>query len=199
LNAVYEPITSVPEDYKSISKELKSRSIKHLKTLLFFSYFTLGFAFFNLYLFDEYSADAIISVLFNERLLVFSVGTTVLFLLPYFILYCFKQKSDLINKGAKAFRWVAECCFEFSFGLIVVYLVGFTIHAPISIESMPFLDLTNSYVYIFSNICALFLAIGFELSVFVDKNVRKRKNCIRLVFFVSGVFFLGAVAANWAS
>lgn len=196
LRAVLEFITSVPDDYKNIYKELKDRGLKHLKTLVFFSYFTLGFAFFNLYLFEEYSADAILSVLFNERLLAFSVGATILFLLLYFLFLSFSHKSALLNSGAKAFRWVAECCFEFSFGLIVVYLVGFAIHAPISVESMPWLDLTKSYVYVFSNICALFLAIAFELWVFVDKNVGKRTSCIVLVLFVSVSFFLGAVVAN---
>lgn len=196
MNAVVTFLTTVPEDYKAIHKELKSRGIKHLKTLFFFSYFTLGFAFFNLYSFGEYNADAIIKVLFSERLLAYSVITTLAFSGLYTLLSALSHKYGGYSYLVKAARWVAESCYEFAFGLIVVYLVGFTIDAPISLDSMPWFDLTQRNSYIFFNISVLFLAITLELWLFVDKKVKNKLTCLALVFLVSAGSFFGSLATG---
>ncbi|MCH4814039.1 hypothetical protein [Vreelandella neptunia] len=196
MNAVVTFLTTVPEDYQAIHKELKNRGLKHLKTLFFFSYFTLGFAFFNLYYFGEYNTDAIISVLFNERLLAYSVITTLGFLGFYILFSALSLTFCGFSYLAKAFRWIGECCYEFAFGLIVVYLVGFMIDAPISVGSMPWLDLTQRNAYVLFNIFVLFLAIALELLLFVDKKVKKKSTCLALVLFVSAGFFLGYLTAS---
>lgn len=182
-----------PNDYQAINKELEKRAKKHLKTLFFFSFFTLGFAFLNLYFFDEHNADAIISVLFNERLLLYSVITTLIFLFLYNWFSVLSNRCICLSFLAKTFRWLGECCFEFTFGLIVVYLFGFAIGASISVDSIPWLDLTQSRAYVLFLLSILFLAIALELWLFVDKNVKKKSVCIAVMFFFSAVFFLGSM------
>jgi hypothetical protein len=176
------------KQYDVMALELKDRGWRHVKTFLFLSYFTLGFAFFSGLIIDEYDSDKIIRVLFDENLFIFSC-LTFLFFLVLFKLFTWWSESWKLLKPIKGFaHWGADCSFEFIYGLLIVYLVGFTIRAEVSMGKIPWFDLTNLWTYILFVLTVIFGVISLGLHIFVEKGKPKKSQAIKIIFSV-GVFF----------
>ena len=74
--------------------------------------------------------------------------------------------------------------------MLTVYLIGFTIGAKVSIESVPWLDLTQASTYVLFTLTVIFFVITFGLFLFVEKNKPKKKQALKLL---SGVTFFWGV------
>ena len=135
----------------------------------------------------------IIRILFDEGLFFFSVGTFIIFYLFFWIATYVTKKLIFLSPLKVFFRWASYCTYEFIFSLLTVYLVGFTIGAKVSIESVPWLDLTQASTYVLFTLTVIFFVITFGLFLFVEKNKPKKKQALKLL---SGVtFFWGVLTA----
>ena len=172
------------KQYDVMALELKDRGWRHVKTFFFLSYFTLGFAFFNGLIIDEYDSDKIIRVLFDENLFIFACFTFLIFLALFKIFTRWSENCKLL-KPIKGFAyWGADCSFEFIYGLLVVYLVGFTIRAEVSMGKIPWFNLTNEWTYIFFVLMVIFAVISIGLHIFVEKDKPKKSQAIKILFYV---------------
>lgn len=176
--------------------ELKDRGLRHLKTFLFLSYFTLGFAFFSGIVNDEYDSGKIIRILFDENLFIFACLTFVLFLVLFKLFAKWSEKCRLL-KPIKGFaHWGADLSFEFIYGLLIVYLVGFTVRAEVSVDKLPWFDFANLWAYIFFVLTVIFIVISLGLQIFVEKGKAKKTQTIKILVIVSVIFGICACVSN---
>ncbi|MAC35591.1 MULTISPECIES: hypothetical protein [Idiomarina] len=186
----YEKYKKWSSQYDGMAEELKEMGLNHLKTFFFLSYFTLGFAYFSSAIFSVHDSDKIIRVLFDEGLFFFSVGTFIIFYLFFWAVTYLTKKLIFLSPLKVFFRWASYCTYEFIFSLLTVYLIGFTIGAKVSIESVPWLDLTQASTYVLFTLTVIFFVITFGLFLFVEKNKPKKKQALKLL---SGVTFFWGV------
>lgn len=178
---MYEKYKKWSSQYDVMAEELKERGFNHVKTFFFLSYFTLGFAYFNSALLKVHDSDIIIGILFDESLFYFSVVTFLIFYLSFWLSTYLTNKSTIFSPLKVFSHWASYCSYEFIFGLLVVYLVGFTIGAKVSVESISWLDLTQASTYVLFALTIIFFIITFGLFVFVEKNKPKKKQAIILL------------------
>lgn len=176
--------------------EVKDRGLRHVKTFLFLSYFTLGFAFFNGIFNDEYDSDKIIRVLFDESLFHFACLTFSFFLVLFKMFTILSEKWKLLKPIKRFAYWGADLAFEFIYSLLIVYLVGFTIRAEVSLNKLPWFDFTNLWTYVFFVLAVIFIVISLGLQFFVEKDKPKKAQAIKILVCVSVFSGFCACASN---
>ena len=196
IKKTIEIVRSWSSQYYDMALELKERGYNHVKTFYFLSYFTLGFAFFKSGVLNQHDSDAIIRILFDESLLLYSSITFLTCFVFFKLFSALTNKVSLFKYPKNFFYWLADSSYEFIFGLLIVYLVGFTVSAPVSVNSIPWLDLSNGYIYVLFVLSVIFFVISFGLLFFVDKQVRKKSKSLKILFTISLIFFVAAALIN---
>lgn len=196
IKKTIERVRSWSSQYDDMALELKERGYNHVKTFYFLSYFTLGFAFFKSGVLNQHDSDAIIKILFDESLLLYSSITFLTCFVFFKLFSALTNKVSLFKYPKNFFYWLADSSYEFIFGLLIVYLVGFTVRAPVSVNSIPWLDLSNGYIYVLFVLSVIFFVISFGLLFFVDKQVRKKSKSLKILFTISLIFFVAAALVN---
>ncbi|HDX9011202.1 hypothetical protein [Aeromonas dhakensis] len=188
--------TASSSKYAGIKQAITERGKIHIKTLYFFTYFTLGFAFFKSNIQNQHDADSIIRVLLDEALALYSLC---FFAGCFFIFKCLdflSKKSSIFECLKNIFYWLSNTSYEFILGLLVVYMFGFAVHAPISVNSIPWLDTSNFYAYVFFSLSLIFITFSLGLFAFVEKEVLKQSNVPKILLIISLTLFLVMLLAN---
>ena len=106
------------------------------------------------------------------------------------------KKSKLFNPLKVFFHWSSNSSFEFSFGLLVVYLIGFTVKAKVSIESIPWLNSSNLSTYILFVLTVFFYIITVYLLIFVTKDIPKKEQVVKLLGVITAALGGMTVISN---
>ncbi|MBH0059671.1 hypothetical protein I6E85_00725 [Pseudoalteromonas sp. NZS71] len=194
--AMFQRYKEWSKKYDVMALELKKRGYHLLKMFFFLSYFTLGFAHFKTIFYKEYDSDKIIRVLFDESLFFFSILTFTFFAFLFVLSSWLTRKSKLFNPLKVFFHWASNSSFDFSFGLMVVYLAGFTIKAKVSIESIPWFNFSDLSTYVLFVLTVFFYIITVDLLIFVTKDIPKKKQVVKLLGVITALLAGLTVISN---